>query len=156
MQKVGQGIFTWGGSERRSDRYGNFHLDVRDYSNTATAIAELDLAALRPLEGQRVGLVCRVRENRASGHIGDLFHGIYPTMPEVGEEIRLGPGILRIGLVKAWDRTVTTSIGLEPADGRGHLWLDPRALFRLHDQTVDLFVTDGSGEPWEPRESAPE
>jgi hypothetical protein len=31
---------------------------------------------------------------------------------------------------------------LVPADGRGMLWLDPRKLYRLHDQTVELFVEE--------------
>lgn len=70
--------------------------------------------------------------------------------------VRLGPGILRIGLVEAWDSSVTTSVGLEPEDDRPTLWLDPRALYRLHDQTVDLFVTDGGDEPWRPEAQAPE
>jgi hypothetical protein len=85
-----------------------------------------------------------VTETRESGHIGDLFHGFAPSMPDVGEVVDLGVGILDAERVEWCD---DPTIVLKPGDGREHFWYDPRKLYRLHDQTVDLFVEE-TGDPF--------
>jgi hypothetical protein len=134
-QAVGGGIFTWEGEERRSKRYGYFFFHTSTYDNTATAHAYLnDLSAL---VGQRVHVKCQVLESRKSGHAGDAAINLLPTRPRTHEIVDLGVGLLHL---KREHGFPTPEIGLLPGgDGRADYWIDP-ALFRLHDQTVSLFV----------------
>ena len=147
MHQIGTGIFTWGGAERRSQRYGNFHLCNTNYNANAKAELVTDKAVAETLDGKRVRITCRVTESRPSGHAGDLFLGIMPKQPAVGAEFVLGVGTLRLGLEPAWDATVTASLGLEPDDGRKQFWFDPKVLYQLHDQTVAVFVEEAEGVP---------
>lgn len=73
---------------------------------------------------------------RRSGHAGDAFLDIKPSKPAKGEQIEVGVGRLHLGRNYLGNR----SIVLQPEDGRPELWLDPRVLYRLHDQTIDLFI----------------
>jgi hypothetical protein len=138
-KRVGHGVFGWNGQERRSDRYGAFVLVDSPYSGKHQASAKLDMVALKKVEGKRVRIACVVVETRQSGHVGDLFHNIYPTTPDVGEVVDLGVGILRLEDAE-YPGEDRTAVVLEPGDDRKHFWIDPRKLYRLHDQTVDLFV----------------
>lgn len=138
--KVGFGIFGWEGQERRSNRYGAIHLADSPYDGPESVEVFHDTAALQNLLGRRVRITCKVVESRKSGHVGDAFLKILPSQPKVGEEIDLGVGIL--GLEKGYDDT--PDILLRPGDGREELWMDPRKLYRLHDQTVDVFVEETS------------
>ena len=138
-EKLGHGVFAWNGEERRSDRYGAFVMSDSPYASKPAAKAKTNQTLLNSLVGKRVRLVAKVIENRESGHLGDLFHKISPTKPEVGEEIDLGVGTLLTE--PSWEEG-TPCIILKPGDGRPTLWLDPRKLYRLHDQTVDLYVEE--------------
>lgn len=141
--KIGTGVFTWEGGERRCQRYGNVHLADSPYSGKLTGIPfNLDLGALTPMLGKRVRITCTVTATRKSGHVGDQFLGIQPVTPNMGEVIVLGVGLLVVGIVKPWESRVTTSIGLLPEDCRSKFWLDPKILYRLHDQTVDMYVEE--------------
>ncbi len=136
-QLVAKGVFTWDGSERRSDRYGTFAIARSSYDETATAEATVD-PAVKKLEGSRIKITIEVNEIRESGHIGDLFRGISPSTPEVGEVIELGEGEL---FIEGSDWPVGRMMfGLLPDDGRDADWLDPYKLYRLHDQTVSVFM----------------
>lgn len=135
---VGRGIFTWNGSERRSDRYGSFVLSGADYNQTTSCSPKLDFEALQPFLGRRVRLTCKVLETRPSGHIGDLFLGIKPSTPEVGDLIELGVGHVTTAPC-GWSEPVSCVI-LQPEDDRQKFWMDPRILYRLHDQTVELYA----------------
>lgn len=135
---VGYGIFCWGGEERRSNRYGSFTLTDSDYNNTTTVTPKVNIPD--ELLGKRVRVVCKVVESRKSGHIGDLFLNIFPSQPEVSEEIELGIGFLH-ATVCDWSPEHLT-IYLIPEDGRKMLWIDPRILYRLHDQTVKVFMEE--------------
>jgi hypothetical protein len=128
---VGEGRLTWAGSERRSDRYGAVVLmHDGDSLIRSSGYVQPD----RSLAGRRGSLVAEVLEVRGSTHIGDLFRGLSPSIPEVGERITLGAGTAFVE--KAWDDV--EAIGLRPDDGRGEDWLDPKALYRAHEQTVRL------------------
>jgi len=146
MHKLGHGVFTWDGSERRSDRYGSFNLCAEPYSGAPVAKPSYDTALADKLEDKRVRLVARVVSTRKSGHIGDLFHGFHPSTPEVGEEVDLGVGIFHSEPCD-YDKGVT-STSLIPGEPptRETFWLDPRKLYRLHDQTVDVFVEETTAE----------
>jgi hypothetical protein len=136
---LGTGILTWDGAERRSNRYGMVILSPGNYNDDAKVTASLDAEVLSRLAGCRVRLEVEVIETRESGHLGDLFLGIHPTTPDVGECIDLGVGIFQ---TTPCDWTPTKqSFGLKPGDGRAELWLDPRSLYRLHDQTVKVYAT---------------
>lgn len=132
--RIGFGIFTWDGRERRTDRYGAVMLASENYDRTARCSASADQQALQRMTGQRVRLWARVRESRESGHVGDLFLNIFPSRPEVNEEVVLGVGILRT-LPSSYS---VLHVALEPRDGRQIFWIDPHKLYRLHDQTVEL------------------
>jgi hypothetical protein len=136
MQRVANGIFSWDGVERRSRRYGFFVLDAVDYGQSATAAVSADEAWLHEHAGERVRLVATIVEARDSGHAGDAFLGIEPSRPAVGEQIEIGVGTLRLAST-TWS-PLRLQIGLEPSEARDELWLDPRVLYRLHDQTVEI------------------
>ena len=133
--QVGYGILSWDGSERRSNRYGAVVLDGQDYHCSSTVEVRLDPEAVAALESKRVRLWAVVVEARESGHIGDMFLKIKPSKPEVGEVIELGVGVFRAEPAP-WGGL--TQVVLVPGDGRKELWIDPRALYRGHDQTVEL------------------
>jgi hypothetical protein len=137
--KVAHGILGWDADERRSNRYGAVFVDDEDFDRTARVKSHMDVDALRGLQGQRVHVTCVVVEARKSGHVGDQFLKLVPSKPAVGETIDLGVGILELQPVE-WRRT--PSLVLRPGLDvrREELWIDPRKLYRVHDQTVDIFV----------------
>lgn len=47
-------------------------------------------------------------------------------------------GVGDLDIASADDKTPT--IVLLPTDGRDQLWMDPRRFYRLHDQTVDVYI----------------
>ena len=87
-------------------------------------------------------MTCKVIAARDSDHVGDHFYGIIPTTPDVGEVIDLGVGTFRLGLIPQYAEDQSISMGLEPGDGRQELWIDPRLLYRIHDQTVEVHVEE--------------
>lgn len=135
-RKLGHGVFGWCTTERRSNRYGSIHLASNPYGGEPLADLKINRRALKQLSGKRVRLFCRVVETRRSGHIGDVFLGIVPTTPRVDDEVTLGVG--RLATSAGYDGL--PDIALEPEDGRMEFWIDPRLLYRLHDQTVDVFA----------------
>lgn len=132
---LGQGQLWWARFERQSDRYGSVFLlagpDDEDY-------ASFEFAPV----GRRGRLVAVVLHTRRSGHCGDLDRGLAPSTPEVGEEITLGTGTLFTD--DDSDAGAATAVGVKPDDGRTTAWLDPRALYRCHNQTVRLELRENS------------
>lgn len=154
MRVIGSGIFTWCSSERRSGRYGTFFLAPSDFAERVQRDVHLDVATLRALEGRNVRIALRVLESRPSSHLGDGFLRIVPGAPPAeGSVVELAVGRLLLA-----DQTyhavqhhpTQLGIGTVPSDGRMELWLDPRPLYVLHDQTVELLMEE-TGDP----ESAP-
>lgn len=133
MKKIASGIFSWSSLERVSNRYGAISMFSTNYEGTAEAPVEFLNESIAALVGKKARLIARVLETRTSGHVGDLFLGIKPSTPNKGDEIEVGVGILR---------SDGSSIFLQPDDGRAELWIDPRVLYRLHDQTVALFAEE--------------
>lgn len=135
---IGRGILTWDMSERISDRYGAVY--VVNSGNSLTPTIDFAPMAVR-LEhlGLRCALKVHVIETRDSTHIGDLFRGVSPTRPEVGETIILGTGLLFTE--RGMDRgTAYMRVGVRPFDDdRETDWLDIKALYRSHEQTVELY-----------------
>lgn len=120
---LGEGDLDWQRHERTTNRYGTVSLYVNPASDTPVALN-------RSHDGTRGRLVSVVLKTRTSTHIGDAIRGFAPETPEVGEEITLGFGELFF--------EQSGSVGLRPADGRDTDWLDPKALYRCHSQTVRL------------------
>ena len=67
-------------------------------------------------------------------------------MPDVGEVVDLGVGT--IAIQPSWEAS-GVAVALRPDDGRADFWIDPRKLYRLHDQTVELFA-EPTDEPADP------
>ena len=122
MEKLGTGVLTWNPAERVSDRYGTVYLLTELDSGETVRLAKTN-------EGKRGRLIAVVEETRASRHIGDLFHGVRPEIPEVGQKIILGEGTLFFQ---------DDLVGVCPEDGRKTLWLNIRPLYQTHEQTVTL------------------
>lgn len=127
---VGIGRLTWNKSERICDRYGFVYLmefgDSRSIGEPPVVQPHFEAQHINTC----VTLVAKVVEARQSTHIGDLFHGVYPRMPSVGQEIVLGSGLLKVQ---------GNHIGAAPFDDdRETMWLDIRALYDAHEQTVEL------------------
>lgn len=127
------GFFSWDGHERRSSRYGSFGVYPANYEQTVKVNPYVNLEALKELEGKRVKVTVMVLCDYESGHIGDLFLKIFPSRPKVGEVVDLGVGTFNL---------IETEFGpkfqLAPNDGREEFWMDPKKLYRLHDQVVSV------------------
>jgi hypothetical protein len=117
--KLGEGVLNWYRFERQTDRYGSVHLQAHGGGFVSLAAAPVRT---------RGDLVATILETRHSLHIGDLFRGIGPNTPTIGEKITLGTGTLFVDTYDSVD-----SIGVEPDDGREYDWLDPEALYRCHN-----------------------
>lgn len=131
---LGQGVLGWMAHERRSDRYGYVYLDNKD----GRKASDTDITYL---VGKRGRLMAKVVETRKSSHIGDFFRNIYPSTPNVGDEIFLSDtGQLVMAVVV--DLGEAVSIGVSPDDGRETDWLDPKQLYKVHDQTVKLYFIE--------------
>ena len=128
MHELGTGVLDWERGERISDRYGLVEL-----FRGPGSLVELNQVTVR-LHGK---LIAIVREVREPSHIGDFFHGVKPSIPEVGERVELGIGAIFFE---------AGAVGLMPDDHRSTLWLDIRALYRVHRQTVTLYFEE-SPEP---------
>lgn len=133
------GIFMWGGEERRSDRYGFVTVCKTSFDGRSKAnVSVSDPFALAYLVNQRAAIKVTVLEARKSGHVGDLSRKIYPVTPAVGATFDLGVGTLR-SIACDWSG-IGIAIGLEPDDGRPSDWFNPRILYQLHDQTVEISI----------------
>jgi hypothetical protein len=128
MEEIGTGVLDWDREERISDRYGSVMLIDRPQSSRKP------LSLRRSNEGKHGQLLAVVREVHESAHIGDLFHEVYPSKPNVGDIILLGEGTLFF---------VADRVGLLPDDNRSNLWLDIHELYRVHSQNVTLFFDTG-------------
>lgn len=139
---LGTGVLTWNGSERRTDRYGSIFL-MKDGQTSLTPgnpKITLNRKAVALFDGVKGTLVATVIEPRQSTHIGDILRGLFPETPEAGERITLGTGT---GFIETeW---AEYAIGVRPDDGRSYDWLDPKALYRAHEQLVSLtFEPEGA------------
>ncbi len=142
--KLGFGVFTWDGEERRNHRYGCFVLLNTNYDGDVKADCFVDYSVLQKFLTKKVRLLAKVTESRKSSHVGDLFLKVFPTQPDVGEIVDLGIGYLSHGSLPDW--ATTPPLGLKPNDKRMQLWMDPRKLYRLHDQTVEIYVQETQDE----------
>lgn len=127
---LGTGMLTWSRYERIGDRYGTVSLMVSPVRDDFASFTDT------PPDGTVGTLAAEILETRQSAHIGDFARGIGPSTPTAGEIITLGSGALF-----REDEDGMPQIGLRPADGRETDWLDPRALYRCHSQTVRLIFT---------------
>lgn len=139
LNLIARGVFSWHPAERITTRYGAFMINKESYNgDVASNYQYQDIAKVASLVGKRVKVLASVFESRPSGHIGDLFLGIYPKQPLVGDTVKLGLGVL--DYVKDKDRPEWSEFVLHPEDAREQLWIDPYKLYNLHDQTVDLWI----------------
>lgn len=132
---LGTGRLTWDRSERVSDRYGVVYLLATGDSLHAGPTAPL---ATLGAQGKSGTLIAHVLEARESTHIGDLFNMVFPVTPEVGERIVLGLG----RLYATYNADGKNAVRLEPEDGRPDQWMDIHALYRAHEQTVELLFEE--------------
>jgi hypothetical protein len=134
---LGTGALTWNRGERVSDRYGMVYCaDSNSEGKTINRTAKMHLEAIKSVAGQKGRLIAVVLKTRQSTHIGDLFRGISPVTPEVGEEIVLGEGKF---VHEKNEYADDEKVGLSPEDGRENDWLIPQKLYRAHEQDVNLF-----------------
>lgn len=140
---LGTGRLTWLSSERRSDRYGFVYLIPYGNSLSSENIPAVPLYFPIELLATRGRLIAEVVEARESTHIGDLFHGVFPETPGVGERIVLGEGAF---VVENSPHVQGPMVGTLPDDKRATLRMDIHALYRAHEQTVRLV--------FEPKEAA--
>lgn len=150
MTLIARGILGWDAPERRDNRYGALNITDAPFDKGPVTEVFFDRVVASRLTGNKVRLTAIVREARTSGHCGDRSLGIKPSTPEVGEVIVLGIGALAVGKNYEGGPTVI----LMPGDGREELWIDPRLLYRLHDQTVELHV-EPTDEPCSPPPDIP-
>lgn len=144
---LGTGVLSWTGAERRSDRYGTVALMEDGVTSLTDGPNERPLSeeALIAIRGKPGKLVATVLDPRESTHIGDLYRGFFPSVPEKGEEIELG-----VGTAFFEDQEWTMAVGLFPKNAREEDWLDPEKLYRAHEQLVDLHFVPVDELPDEP------
>lgn len=130
---LGKGVLSWPACERRSARYGTVML-MQEGTNSFTKEERPVTLETKPEPGQRVKLFVVVTKSRKSTHLGDLFLGISPSTPSIGERIDLGEGSLFYEDFRGY-----TLVGLRPDDGRKSDWLDPKKLYQAHEQSVELY-----------------
>jgi hypothetical protein len=139
-----RGSLSWGGEERRSDRYGGIMLCAETVNvNEGAKSKSIDLGPVRHLVGKRVKISATVLESNVSCHIGDFFRGIGPSQTPVGKTVYLGTG----QFLEITNNGDFQSI-IFCRDGREHKndWISPKTLYRLHDHVVDLKITEMSNE----------
>jgi hypothetical protein len=137
---IGEGVLSWHPGERISDRYGTvFLMTGGDSLHEPAGYVPVPDDAPVGLPGR---LVAEVQATRKSTHVGDLFRGLWPETPEVGERIVLGEGRLFCQTVDREEGIEAVGCTPEPEDLRDRDWLDPRALYRAHEQTVRLVFED--------------
>jgi len=144
---IAHGIVNWTREERQTDRYGKFYLDGSPFSNGPSVVLAkpwCDAEAVARFQGKKVRMRCVVVESRVSEHAGDGFLGIKPSRPEVGEEIDLGVGVFLSETLPYDDDTTVPLFVLMPEVPRDQFWIDPRKLYRLHSQTVNLMIEETS------------
>ena len=141
VQVIGEGIFGWGAGERRGDRYGAVALweSIEPDPTWGAKCGDGVKLDCGDAEGKKGKLRAVVLETRQSHHIGDMFHGLYPSTPEVGEVIELGVGTLFLQKAEWGDDIV----GVQPEEDRSTFWMNPNHLYRAHDQTVRLEFVEG-------------
>lgn len=123
---LGIGVLNWNRAERITDRYGSVKLYISEAYDCEETIP---IDAVK--EGEYGELIAVVQKTRKSRHTGDLFRGIFPTTPKVGERFVLGVGKVFFA--------EHNSIGLKPIDDRDEDWLNPEKLYQVHFQTVKLY-----------------
>lgn len=133
---LGEGRLNWNRMERVSDRYGTVSLWPNGEAEDGREAKVFAIPA--EIIGKYGELRALVTKTRTSGHIGDLFHGLFPSTPEQGSLHVLGRGFFFVEEEPCLDMAVGTMIGLEPKDERKHWWLTPQVLYRVHDQDVVL------------------
>jgi hypothetical protein len=135
---LGTGALTWRPDERETSRYGGVYL-IDDRQNSLTPgspISLINYDAAKPLVGHRCMLFANVLKTRKSTHVGDPFRKLYPSIPRVGVQIVLGRGTF---FVECSPHVEGAIVGVTPKNGRAKDWLDPRALYDTHEQTVELY-----------------
>lgn len=139
--KIAVGVLTWNRHERVSNRYGFVAVTDRDSrEEKLTAISPVVFRDAFPEVGRKVRMICKVLEACDSSHIGDVFLGIFPSRPEIEEIIDFGVGRFVCEADNAYAGGVM--FGLKPSDGRDELWIDPRKLYRAHEQTVEVWAVE--------------
>ena len=160
---LAEGRLDWPRLERQTDRYGVVNIQTggrhpKEYErellekliarakaspgkgivHQAEEDPTAEYATFRDAPVGAVGrLLVKVLATRESYHIGDFERNIKPTTPKVGEVIILGDGELFVEMA-GYNDTFINSIGVRPENGRERDWMDPHALYRAHDQTVEL------------------
>lgn len=137
---IGEGVLTWFRQERIGDRYGAVYLGTP--SGQTHQFGGLDLEhGSKTLDQKQEGIIGTLKaiivEARQSSHIGDMFRGFKPNMPNVGDTITLGTGLLFFEEESEHGEPYY-QVGVKPIDNRNTDWMDPQSLYNCHEQTVRL------------------
>lgn len=125
---IGIGNLNWRRYERVSDRYGSICLYKSQESE--------ETVVLNKYHGYGK-LTAIIKEIRPSNHIGDMFRGLHPSTPQINDTIELGEGELFYNADEFGEM-----VGLKPNNSRTSDWLNPKNLYKCHNQTVELWFED--------------
>lgn len=123
---LAEGELNWNRIERVSDRYGTVRIFVPSTESPASQIK-------RKYLGQHGTLVVKVVEPRESTHCGDWARNIRPKTPERNDIFVLGTGTLFMEENNHYE-----DIGVKPDSGKQSDWLNPYALYNVHESVVRL------------------
>jgi hypothetical protein len=122
---LGEGYLNWLRGERISDRYGAIHLTTAHESD--------DYAKIKKVKGQG-RLEAKIVKTSQSTHLGDWGRGFAPGGAKKGDTLILGEGTF---FTEKSD--FGTEFGVTPEDGRPSDWMDPKMLYKGHDQSVKIY-----------------
>jgi hypothetical protein len=137
---LGEGILSWPGSERRSDRYGLCGLlDSGEF-----------IIPLPDCTCGKAMLVAEVVERIQSEHIGDLFHGFRPPNVAAGEGPAVGDLVIlsEFGEVRFVGEGSNAWVGVKPDSDREVFLMNPHALYAVNQWRVKLLLFPEPPQEW--------
>lgn len=122
--KIGYGVLNWHDKEYISSRFGYITLSgENNFIDKAFIFTkQIDL-------GNLYGKVLSTRNSELS----DYDENVKVITPKVGEMILLGQGTLVFSEEE-------NGVGLFPSHGLEDYWLNPHSLYKLHSQTIELYI----------------
>lgn len=122
--KIGFGALGWHDKEYISSRFG--YITLSGNNN----FIDKDIIIAEEIElGNLYGHVVSIGKS----NLIDYDENVKKKSPLVGDIVLLGQGTL---VYSAEDNTV----GLFPSHGLNDYWMNPHSLYKLHSQTIELYI----------------
>jgi hypothetical protein len=125
---LGEGVLTWPPKERLLGRFGSVGLKIGN--DRYATFPDVPI-------GELARLSATVLDVRATMLAPDPVRQLAPTVPDLGEEIDFGIGLVFRPDIAGQGHVAVGLVPL-PQYWRGNEWLSPTALYRAHNHYVRL------------------